>query len=158
MWENLHVYSTSCRQFIFLTYIMHYESCGLILFQTFSPILHSVSSSGSVLSLFKPSRAVDLYLFLRYTEIYEQRKEELRHQGSQWSILACPLIIIERLIQEALLPETRLLVCCLIRLCSLADFGSRRMDLALAEHCNKYGVVSNTLQHVNSEVHEKDKK
>lgn len=45
---------------IYLTYLMHYESCGLFLFQTFALGLDSLSSSGNILSLFKPSRVLDL--------------------------------------------------------------------------------------------------
>lgn len=69
---------------------MHYESCGLISFKTFC-----ASSSSSILSLFKNSRTLDLYLFLWGIEIYKQKK------GTQWSSLASHLITIERLIQEA---------------------------------------------------------
>lgn len=43
---------------------MLYESRGLFLFQTSALSLDSVSSSGNILTLFKPYRALDLYLLL----------------------------------------------------------------------------------------------
>lgn len=70
-------------------------------FVSFSLSLDSASSSSNILSLFKPSRILDLYLFLWFIEIYKQKKEALRHRGTQWSILTYPLIKIERLIQES---------------------------------------------------------